>query len=194
MLHVGHESVVPLCLRSTSGRTLIHLNILTTSHLIYSEAASITTAYEARFGRVEAQSHTPTHAYHTQTLFVCSPFSCSIPLSPSLCHGSENMSQSALQATHVQHVPACWCDFTAPTLYSRCMCVCEHPALITQTVWRSIGRCVAVPALTLCESISNGATSYVTLNTGGNEMYDPILWDLDDEQWGKKKDVEGEMI
>ncbi|XP_035475872.1 TBC1 domain family member 20 isoform X3 [Scophthalmus maximus] len=38
--------------------------------------------------------------------------------SPSLCHGSENMSQSVLQATHVQRIPACSCDFTAPTLYS----------------------------------------------------------------------------
>lgn len=97
-----------------SSSALIHFNILTTSHLIYSEAASITTAYEAGFARVEAQPDTPMHTTHK--LFVCSPFlplHPSLPLSPSLCHGSENMSQSALQATHVQHVPACWCDFTA---------------------------------------------------------------------------------
>lgn len=65
-----------------------------------------------------------THAYDTQTLFVCSPISCCNhppTLSPSLCHGSENMSQSALQATHVQPVPACWGDFTATALYSRCV-------------------------------------------------------------------------
>lgn len=51
--------------------------------------------------------------------------------------------------------------------------------------------CEGPPVLCVCVRVfvyllwhcSNGATSHVTLNTGGNEMYDPMLLDLDADWW-----------
>lgn len=135
------------------------LNISTTLHLIYSGATLITAASEAGFSLSEATVRC-THAYDTQKLFVCSPLSCCnphpAPLSPSFCHGSENMSHSALQATHVQPVPACWCDFTAPTLYSRWV-----------RVWTTGGDCTD-----MCSTWQ--LTFHNMLNTGGNLVYDAM--------------------
>jgi len=105
---------------------VLHSYTLIMLHIIYTETASVTKAYEAELLHAEAKTHT-----HT-SLFGCCSFPRSLlpspQLSPSLRHGSGNMSQPALQATHVQHVTACWCDFTATVLYS----VCNHPAVTSE--------------------------------------------------------------
>lgn len=108
-------------------------------------------------------THTKSLCLQLFFLFSLLPF---LPLSPSPCHGSENMSQSALQATHVQHVPACWCDFTAPTLYSRYACVCLHrwcEAPLVVDVWPYKQQCVNISnCIDLEANVSDCERKYIT--------------------------------
>lgn len=77
---------------------------LSVLHLIYCDASSITKPYKAGPACVDTMSRSHQLPFCLQ-LFLLPPTP-----QPSLCHGSQNMSQSVLQATHVQHVPACWWD------------------------------------------------------------------------------------